>query len=59
MTGELAQKINEIKDLAKQQDMVRHENNSAMLAIEAMLQEPVHQQVILKVDVGESKRRDH
>ena len=31
-TGELAQKINEIKNLAKQQDMVRRENNSAMLA---------------------------
>jgi hypothetical protein len=31
-TGELAQKINEIKDLAKQQDIVRRESNSAMLA---------------------------
>ena len=31
-TGELAQKVNEIKDLAKKQDMVRRESNSAMLA---------------------------
>ena len=31
-TGERSQRINEIKDLAKQQDMVRHESNSAMLA---------------------------
>ena len=31
-TGELAQKVNEIKDLAKQQNMVRRESNSAMLA---------------------------
>jgi hypothetical protein len=31
-TGERSQRINEIKDLAKQQDMVRRESNSAMLA---------------------------
>jgi len=31
-TGELAQKINEIKNLSKQQDMARRESNSAMLA---------------------------
>jgi hypothetical protein len=31
-TGELAQKVNEIKDLAKKQDMVRRESNSSMLA---------------------------
>lgn len=31
-TGELVQKVNEIKNLAKQQDIVRRENNFAMLA---------------------------
>jgi hypothetical protein len=31
-TGERSQKINALKDLAKQQDMIRRENNSAMLA---------------------------
>jgi hypothetical protein len=38
-TGEQNQKINEIKDLAKQQDMVRRESNSAMLARHLVLLE--------------------